>query len=152
MQSPPLRILLVEDVEVVREALAALLNSHPDLHVVAQLGRGDVIVPVAVRSRPDVAVIDADLAGVDGLSAAIMLHQQDPDCPTLILSGVDRPGAGDGADAGVSGLLLHTAPIRLEGSPSYHWRIEVAPVLDGPVPEAVGAAAGDVTASVPEGN
>ncbi|MEV4517242.1 response regulator transcription factor [Dactylosporangium sp. NPDC049525] len=105
-----MRILLVEDVEVVREALAALLNSHPDLHVVAQLGRGDVIVPVAVRSQPDVAVIDADLAGVDGLSAAILLHQQYPGCPTLILSGVDKPAAGDSADAGVSGLLLHAAP------------------------------------------
>ncbi|MEV0131650.1 response regulator transcription factor [Dactylosporangium sp. NPDC050688] len=106
MQSPPLRILLVEDIAVVREALAALLHSHPDLHVIARDGGGVVVVPVAVRARTGVGADTAELAGASGLSAAIALHQQHPDRPTLILSGSDGAAAGDG----VAGLLLHAAP------------------------------------------
>ncbi|MDG6109104.1 response regulator transcription factor [Dactylosporangium aurantiacum] len=97
-----MRIVLVEDVAVVREALAALLHSEPDLHVVARDGGGAVVVPVAVRGRTGAGLDDA----ASGLSVAIALHHQHPDRPTLILSRSGEAAAGDG----VCGLLLHAAP------------------------------------------
>ena len=107
MQNPMLRILLVEDVDVVREELVALFDAQPDRHAVAHTDSGEATVLVAVRSQAEVAVIDADLPG-SVLSAALRLHQDHP-CPTLILTGVESwPGpAGDAA--GVVGLLLRRA-------------------------------------------
>jgi DNA-binding NarL/FixJ family response regulator len=60
---------LAEDQQVIRAELKALIDLHPDMQVVADVERGDQIVPAAIRQRPDVAVLDIDLPGVDGLSA-----------------------------------------------------------------------------------
>jgi two-component system response regulator DesR len=111
----PLRVLLAEDVHMVRGALVALLEMEPDLHVVASVDRGDAIVPVARESNPDVAVIDIDLPAVDGLTAAAALHEELPSCRTLILTGIGRPGTFRRALAArVSGFILKDAqPERL---------------------------------------
>ncbi|WP_051753574.1 response regulator [Streptosporangium amethystogenes] len=61
-----------------------------DIEIVAEVGTGDVIVPTALRTRPDVAVIDIELPGMDGLSAAAELHERLPECRALILTGVGR--------------------------------------------------------------
>jgi two-component system response regulator DesR len=96
---------------MVRGALVALLELEPDFEVVAQVERGDAILPVALCDRPDVAIIDVDLPGIDGLSAATLLHEHLPSCHTLILTGIDRPGMlRRGLEAGVSGLMLKCAP------------------------------------------
>ncbi|MFG2006897.1 DNA-binding response regulator [Spirillospora sp. NPDC048911] len=87
-----IRILVAEDVHIVRDALAALLDIEHDLTVVAQVASGDEIVPTALSTRPDVAIIDVDLPIVDGLSAAEELKAQLPTCRTLILTGLGRPG------------------------------------------------------------
>jgi two-component system response regulator DesR len=106
-----LRILLAEDVHMVRGALVALLELQPDFHVVAQLERGDEILAAALRLRPDVAIIDVELPGTDGLSAAALLHKQLPSCRTLILTGIDQPGLLRRClSAGVSGVMLKCAP------------------------------------------
>src|ERR1700676_3235607 len=73
-----LRILLAEDVAMVRGALVALIELEPDLKVVAAVERGDDIVPTALIHQPDIAIIDIDLPGLDGLSAAADLHEQLP--------------------------------------------------------------------------
>ncbi|KQX81097.1 MULTISPECIES: response regulator transcription factor [Streptomyces] len=105
------RILLAEDVHMIRGALVALLQLEPDLHVVAAVDRGDTIVPTALTSRPDVAVIDIDLPGIDGLTAAAELHEQLPSCRTLILTSLGRPGTLRRAlSAHVSGFLLKDSP------------------------------------------
>ncbi|WP_405388611.1 response regulator transcription factor [Streptomyces sp. NBC_01102] len=105
------RILLAEDVHMIRGALIALLQLEPDLHVVAAVDRGDTIVPTALTSRPDVAVIDIDLPGIDGLTAAAELHEQLPSCRTLILTSLGRPGTLRRAlSAHVSGFLLKDSP------------------------------------------
>ena len=71
-------LLIAEDQVMMREALALLLDQEPDLSVVAQVGRGDEIVPAALRTRPDVALVDIELPGLDGIDAAARLRDALP--------------------------------------------------------------------------
>jgi two-component system response regulator DesR len=87
-----IRVLIAEDMHLIRGALVALLSLEPDMEVVAELDRGDTIVDTAVVERPDVAVLDIDLPGLDGLTAAEQLHHRLPDCRTLVLTGMSQPG------------------------------------------------------------
>jgi two-component system response regulator DesR len=106
-----LRILLAEDVAMVRGALVALIELEPDMKVVAAIERGDDIVPQALCHLPDVAIIDIDLPGLDGLTAAARLHDELPSCRTLILTNLGRKGNLRRALAArVSGYLLKDAP------------------------------------------
>ncbi|MFH8937673.1 DNA-binding response regulator [Streptomyces griseosporeus] len=106
-----IRILLAEDMQMVRGALVALLNLETDLEVVAEVERGDEIVATALKLRPDVAVIDIDLPGVDGLTAATQLREELPQCRSLILTSLGRPGTLRRAlSAQVCGYLLKDAP------------------------------------------
>src|SRR6266567_2401446 len=77
---------------MIRGALVALLSLERDIEVVAELDRGDTIVEAALRTRPDVAVVDIDLPGLDGLAAAELLHARLPECRTLVLTGLSQPG------------------------------------------------------------
>lgn len=96
---------------MVRGALTALIELEPGMKVVAAVGRGDDIVPSALDHRPDVAVIDIHLPGLDGLTAAALLHDVLPTCKTLILTSLGRGGNLRRArDAHVSGYLLKDAP------------------------------------------
>jgi len=87
-----IRILIAEDMHLIRGALVALLSLEDGMEVVAELDRGDEIVSTALRTKPDVAVLDIDLPGLDGLSAAAQLEEQLPTCKTLILTGLGQPG------------------------------------------------------------
>jgi two-component system response regulator DesR len=87
-----IRVLIAEDMHLIRRALAALLLLEDDIEVVADLDRGDWIVRTALEVRPDVAVLDIDLPGIDGLTAAQQLHEQLPECRTLVLTGLTQPG------------------------------------------------------------
>lgn len=105
------RILLAEDVHMIRGALVALLELERDLEVVASVDRGDLIVKTALEVRPDVAVIDIDLPGTDGLTAAADLRAKLPSCRSLILTSLGRPGTLRRAMAAqVSGFLLKDSP------------------------------------------
>ncbi|UZF76279.1 response regulator transcription factor [Amycolatopsis mediterranei] len=96
---------------MVRGALVALLNLESDIEVVAEVSTGDQILPAAKAAHPDVAIIDIDLPGKDGLSAAIEIHESLPDVHTLILTSLGRPGTVRRAlDAKVNGFLLKDAP------------------------------------------
>jgi two-component system, NarL family, response regulator DesR len=106
-----LKILLAEDVAMIRGALVALIELEPDLKVVAAIENGTDIVPTALCCLPDVAIIDIDLAGLDGLTAAAQLHEKLPSCRTLILTNLGRAGTLRRAlAANVSGYLLKDAP------------------------------------------
>lgn len=106
-----IRVLLAEDMRMVRGALVALLGLSEGLRVVAEVGRGDAIVAAVLEHQPDVAIIDIDLPGLDGLTAAAQLREELPSCRTLILTGLGRPGAIRRAlAAGVNGYLLKDAP------------------------------------------
>jgi two-component system, NarL family, response regulator DesR len=106
-----IRVLLAEDQMMVREALATLLSLEGDIEVVAEVSRGDEIAAAAVATRPDVALLDIEMPGQDGLAAAAMLARELPGCRTLILTTFGRPGYLRRAmDAGVWGFLVKDAP------------------------------------------
>jgi two-component system, NarL family, response regulator DesR len=106
-----IRVLIAEDMHMIRGALAALLSLEPDMEVVAELERGDEILPTALETRPDVAVVDIDLPGMDGLTAAEQLGEQLPECRTLVLTGLSQPGNLLRAlKVHVRGFLLKDAP------------------------------------------
>jgi two-component system response regulator DesR len=85
-------VLIAEDMHMIRGALVALLSLEDDMEVVAELERGDQVVDAALHTRPDVAVLDIDMPGMDGLTAAEQLHQRLPECRTLVLTGLSQPG------------------------------------------------------------
>jgi two-component system response regulator DesR len=106
-----IKVLVAEDMHIVRGALVALLNLETDIEVVAEVASGDEILPMAKAFLPDVAVIDIDLPGKDGLTAASQLHENLPECRTLILTSLGRPGTLRRALAAkVGGFLLKDAP------------------------------------------
>lgn len=111
MANRQIKLLLAEDVKMLRAALVSLLEFEEDLEVVVDLGRGDEIVGAALKHNPDVAIIDIDLPGIDGLTAAADLHERMPSCRTLILTSFGRPGTLRRAlEAHVSGFILKDAP------------------------------------------
>lgn len=87
-----IRVLLAEDQEMVRGALSALLNMEADIEVVAQLGRGDEVAAAALQNHPDVALLDIEMPGRDGLSVAADLEGLLPECRVLMLTTFGRPG------------------------------------------------------------
>jgi two-component system, NarL family, response regulator DesR len=106
-----IRVLLAEDQAMVRGALAALLTLEGDIEIVAEVGNGDDVVPTALSTRPDVALLDIEMPGCDGITAAAALHLQLPSCRVLILTTFGRPGyLRKAMESGVVGFLLKDAP------------------------------------------
>jgi len=107
----PIRVLLAEDQAMIREALAALLSFEDDIEVVAQVGRGDEVTPAALASKPDVALLDIEMPGMDGLTAAAALSQASPGTKIVILTTFGRPGYLRRAmEAGASGFVVKDSP------------------------------------------
>ena len=107
----PIRVLLAEDQAMIREALAALLSFEDDIEVVAQVGRGDEVVRAASEASPDVALLDIEMPGIDGLAAAAALRTQHPDMKIVILTTFGRPGYLRRAmESGVSGFVVKDSP------------------------------------------
>ena len=106
-----IRILLAEDQDMVRGALAALLSLEDDIEVVAQVDRGDQVLQTAQETSPDVALLDIEMPGMDGIAAAGTLRRALPATRVLILTTFGRPGFLRRAmAAGASGFLLKDAP------------------------------------------
>jgi two-component system response regulator DesR len=106
-----IRVLLAEDQAMVRGALAALLALEADIEIVAEVGRGDEVVEAAISMEPDVALLDIEMPGLDGLAAARALHERLPSCRVLILTTFGRPGYLRRAmEGGVVGFLVKDAP------------------------------------------
>jgi len=106
-----IRLLLADDQELVRDALCALLQLQDDFEVVASIGRGDVVAAAAAATRPDVALLDIEMPGLDGLAAAAVLSSQVPDCRVIILTTFGRAGYLRRAmEAGAVGFVVKDAP------------------------------------------
>jgi len=106
-----IRLLLADDQALVRGALAALLDLEPDLEVVAQVGRGDEVVDAARDSAADVALLDVEMPGLDGIQAATALRRALPGCRSLIVTTFGRPGYLRRAmEAGASGFIVKDTP------------------------------------------
>ena len=105
------RVLLAEDQAMVRGAIAALLALEEDIEIVAQASRGDEVVALALESGPDVALLDVEMPGGDGLDAAAALRDGLPSCHVIILTTFGRAGYLKRAmENGASGFLLKDAP------------------------------------------
>jgi two-component system, NarL family, response regulator DesR len=106
-----IRLLLADDQELIRSAFAALLALEPDFEVVASVARGDEVVPAALAHRPDVALLDIEMDGIDGLAAAGALSAQVPECRALMLTTFGRPGYLRRAmESGARGFVVKDAP------------------------------------------
>jgi two-component system response regulator DesR len=106
-----IRVLLAEDQALVRGAIASLLRLEEDLEVVAEVGRGDEVLAAALDSRPDVALLDIGLPGMDGLEVAAQLRDSAPGVRAVMLTTFNRPGYLRRAmEAGAAGFLLKDAP------------------------------------------
>jgi two-component system, NarL family, response regulator DesR len=109
-----IRVLLAEDQLMFRTAVRRLLELEGDIQVVAEVARGDELVAAALAARPDVAVVDIEMPGQDGISAASELRQRLPSCRTLILTMYGRPGFVQRAmEGGVSSFVLKDAPVEV---------------------------------------
>ncbi|MEV6073172.1 response regulator transcription factor [Nocardia sp. NPDC052001] len=105
-----IRVLVAEDMRILREALIGLLSLEQDIEVVAGVETGDAVVPAVLAHRPDVAILDIELPGIDGLEAAALLRDRVPSCRVIILTGVGRPGnLRRGIAAQVAGFMLKDA-------------------------------------------
>jgi two-component system response regulator DesR len=106
-----IRVLLAEDQALVRGAIAALLRLEADLEIVAEVGRGDDVVPAALTTTPDVALLDIEMPGGGGLPAAQALREQMPSVKVIIVTTFGRGGyLRQAMESGAVGFLLKDAP------------------------------------------
>jgi len=105
------RLLIADDQALVRGALSALLGLEPDLEVVAEVGRGDEVLPAALEHRPDVCLIDVEMPGMDGIEATAAVRRALPDVRVIIVTTFGRPGYLRRALlAGASGFVVKDTP------------------------------------------
>jgi two-component system response regulator DesR len=108
-----IRVLIAEDQAMVRGALASLLALEGDIEVVAEVDRGDRVLEAARACGPDVALLDIEMPGRDGIATAGELARELPGVRTLILTTFGRPGYLRRAlENGARGFLLKDAPAR----------------------------------------
>jgi two-component system, NarL family, response regulator DesR len=106
-----IRVLLADDQALVRGALAAMLGLEADIEVVAQVSSGVEVLPAARETKPDVALLDVQMPGKDGIAAAAELHRELPDCRIVVCTTFGRPGYLTRAmAAGVVGFVVKDAP------------------------------------------
>ena len=102
-------ILIADDETLIRTALAALLNLEADLSIAAQATTGDEAVALARHHQPDVALLDLQMPGLDGIAVAETLRQTLPGCASIIITSHGRPGHLKRAlAAGARGFLPKT--------------------------------------------
>src|SRR5205807_289589 len=106
-----IRVLIAEDQRMVRGALKALLAMEGDIEIVAETDRADEVLDLALQTKPDVALLDIEMPGGDGITAAGQLRREVPSCRALILTTFGRPGFLRRAmESGASGFMLKDAP------------------------------------------
>lgn len=108
-----IRVLLADDEHLIRGALAALLALEDDLEVVAEAATGTEALAMARAHEPDVALLDLQMPGGDGVSVATQLRGSLPGCRSMIVTGHSRPGHLKRAlSAGVRAFVPKTASAR----------------------------------------
>jgi two-component system response regulator DesR len=106
-----IRVLIVENMNLIRGGLVALLSGHPDMAVVAALETADKALPAALELEPDVVLLGAGMKDVSEFSVAKSLHAELRSCAIVIMANRRRPGdLRHAVAAGVMGYLLIDAP------------------------------------------
>ncbi|MEU4831793.1 response regulator transcription factor [Streptosporangium sp. NPDC023615] len=108
-----IRVLLVEDQAMVRGALASLLGLEPDIEVVGEAASAREALAVALETRPDIALLDVEMPGGDGITAGARIREALPGCRVMILTTFGRPGYLRRAmEAGAAAFLVKDSPAR----------------------------------------
>nr|WP_296071402.1 response regulator transcription factor [uncultured Actinoplanes sp.] len=108
-----IKLLLADDQALVRGAMAALLDMEPDLKVVAEVGRGDEVVAAALANDIDVALLDVEMPGMDGITAARELRRAVPSAKILMVTTFGRAGyLRQAMAAGAGGFIVKDTPAR----------------------------------------
>jgi two-component system response regulator DesR len=111
MSGRSIRLLLADDQALVRGALSALLGLEPDLEIVAEVGSGDAVLAAVLEHRPDVALLDVEMPGLDGITATAQVRRAAPGTRVLIVTTFGRPGYVRRAlQAGASGFVVKDTP------------------------------------------
>ena len=106
-----IRIVIADDQALVRGALASLLDLESDFEVVGQTGRGDEVLALVQETGADVALLDVEMPGLDGLSVARQLTESGSPCRSLIVTTFGRPGyLRRSLEAGASGFIVKDTP------------------------------------------
>lgn len=156
-RDPHIRVLLADDHAAVREALAVLVNSQPDMQVIAQAGNGKEALERAREARPDVAVLDVSMPAMSGMEVTTVLRDLMPATRILILT---RHGEYHHVQellrAGATGYVLKQSSSKdllqairvvasgksfldplVAGQITQHYAAEAGPRAAGPPPEEV---------------
>lgn len=106
-----IKVLVADDQAMVRGALATVLGLERDIEVVAQVGSGEEVLEAAARTGPDVALLDVQMPGGDGLEVAAELRTARPGCRVIICTTFGRPGyLARAMAAGAVGFVVKDAP------------------------------------------
>lgn len=110
--SDRIRVMLVDDNEMVRLSMAVFLETCDDVELVAEAGDGQIAIELSGKVQPDVILMDLVMPGVDGVTATRIIHQQQPETRIIVLSSSVEPSLIDGAlEAGAVGYLHKSAKI-----------------------------------------
>ncbi|MFI9596863.1 response regulator transcription factor [Nonomuraea sp. NPDC052265] len=108
-----IRVMLAEDQGMIRGALASLLGLEPDIEVVGEAADGNEAVAVALAVTPDIALLDIEMPGKDGLTAAAEIAGRVPGCRVMILTTFGRPGyLRTAMEAGAVAFLVKDSPAK----------------------------------------
>ncbi|PSS45783.1 MULTISPECIES: response regulator transcription factor [Arthrobacter] len=112
-QDSAIRLVIADDQALVRGALAALLGLENDIEVVAEAGDGEAALVAVREQRADVALLDVQMPGLDGLATAERLRREAPQCRVLMVTTFGRPGYVRRAlQAGAAGFVVKDTPAR----------------------------------------
>lgn len=105
----PARVIVVDPHDIPRTGLRGLLAGEPDFEVITEASDGHQAIALCHRFRPDLIVMEADLPGLDGLSATPLIRRAAPDTRVVIVTASDDPACASPWRFGVAGFLLKTA-------------------------------------------
>lgn len=108
--SDPIRVLLVDDQELIRVGFRLVLEAEADMVVVGEAGDGEAAIALAAEQRPDVVLMDVRMPGTDGITATGRITRDHPETRVLVLTTFDLDEYAFGAiQAGAGGFLLKDA-------------------------------------------
>jgi DNA-binding NarL/FixJ family response regulator len=102
-----LRILIADDLELVRRGLCTLLQAHQDWEICAEAADGREAVEKAARLKPDIVILDVGMPNLNGLAATRLLIDHDPNCKVIVLTVTDADQViREALDAGARWFVL----------------------------------------------